>query len=175
MAWFCWIWWCKWQSTDIFSTGWVSWSSFSPIYHTAVILALFQKHLTWFRFCSIYKVFDLKNYSFLYSISDKDVQEIKIRFYFFVNLRRVASQMPVFHVCVLISSLFCLSTAQESCCLYSTELQAMFRWKYSQLKMERCWSLSITCCIATRRSTSLSSSMRNFLSNKRTRTCRFLM
>jgi hypothetical protein len=35
---------------------------------------------------SIYKVFDLKNYSFLYQISDDNVQEIKIRFtsiYFF--------------------------------------------------------------------------------------------
>lgn len=28
---------------------------------------------------SIYKVFDLKNYTMLYSISDKHVQEIKIR------------------------------------------------------------------------------------------------
>lgn len=39
-----------------------------------------------FRFCflgswaSIYKVFDLKNYTMLYSISDKNVQEIKIRY-----------------------------------------------------------------------------------------------
>jgi hypothetical protein len=29
---------------------------------------------------SIYKVFDLKNYNFLYQISDDNVQEIKIRF-----------------------------------------------------------------------------------------------
>lgn len=29
---------------------------------------------------SIYKVFDLKNYTMLYSISDKNVQEIKIRY-----------------------------------------------------------------------------------------------
>jgi hypothetical protein len=28
----------------------------------------------------MYKVFDLKNYTMLYSISDKDVQEIKIRY-----------------------------------------------------------------------------------------------
>lgn len=28
----------------------------------------------------IYKVFDLKNYNFLYQISDNNVQEIKIRF-----------------------------------------------------------------------------------------------
>lgn len=31
-----------------------------------------------FQYCSIYKVFDLKNYTMLYSISDKNVQEIKI-------------------------------------------------------------------------------------------------
>jgi uncharacterized protein YhbP (UPF0306 family) len=29
--------------------------------------------------CRIYKVFDLKNYTMLYSISDENVQEIKIR------------------------------------------------------------------------------------------------
>jgi hypothetical protein len=29
---------------------------------------------------STYKVFDLKNYNFLYSICDKNIQEIKIRF-----------------------------------------------------------------------------------------------
>jgi hypothetical protein len=33
--------------------------------------------------CSIYKVFDLKNYSFLYSIPDENVQEIKNRFVLF--------------------------------------------------------------------------------------------
>lgn len=32
-----------------------------------------------FFFVSIYKVFDLKNYVMLYSISDENVQEIKIR------------------------------------------------------------------------------------------------
>lgn len=36
------------------------------------------KVLTYSAQDGIYKVFDLKNYSFLYSISDKDVQEIKI-------------------------------------------------------------------------------------------------
>lgn len=32
---------------------------------------------------SIYKVFDLKNYTMLYSISDRHVQEIKIRYFLF--------------------------------------------------------------------------------------------
>lgn len=32
---------------------------------------------------SIYKVFDLKNYTLLYSISDRNVQEIKIRYFLF--------------------------------------------------------------------------------------------
>lgn len=35
--------------------------------------------LVFFLSYSIYKVFDLKNYTMLYSISDKNVQEIKIR------------------------------------------------------------------------------------------------
>ncbi|KMZ75707.1 hypothetical protein ZOSMA_110G00080 [Zostera marina] len=38
------------------------------------------KVLTFSAQDSIYKVFDLKNYKLLYSISDKNVQEIKIRF-----------------------------------------------------------------------------------------------
>ncbi|KAJ0981091.1 hypothetical protein J5N97_009346 [Dioscorea zingiberensis] len=38
------------------------------------------KVLTYSAQDGIYKVFDLKNYSFLYSISDENVQEIKIRF-----------------------------------------------------------------------------------------------
>ncbi|KMZ58334.1 hypothetical protein ZOSMA_7867G00010, partial [Zostera marina] len=37
------------------------------------------KVLTFSAHDSIHKVFDLKNYKFLYSISDKNVQEIKIR------------------------------------------------------------------------------------------------
>lgn len=35
---------------------------------------------------SIYKVFDLKNYTLLYSILDKQVEEIKIRYYLSLSL-----------------------------------------------------------------------------------------
>jgi hypothetical protein len=38
------------------------------------------KVLTYSAQDSTYKVFDLKNYTLLYSISDKNVQEIKIRY-----------------------------------------------------------------------------------------------
>jgi len=37
------------------------------------------KVLTYSAQDGIYKVFDLKNYSFLYSVPDENVQEIKIR------------------------------------------------------------------------------------------------
>lgn len=35
---------------------------------------------------SVYKVFDLKNYTLLYSIPDRNVQEIKIRYFLFFGL-----------------------------------------------------------------------------------------
>lgn len=63
--------------------GWANFSSASSNYHLAHYVNLI--YISQY-FCSIYKVFDLKNYSFLYAISDKNVQEIKIRltfFYFF--------------------------------------------------------------------------------------------
>ena len=39
----------------------------------------FPKMIVWYQLHSVYKVFDLKNYTMLYSISDQNVQEIKIR------------------------------------------------------------------------------------------------
>lgn len=46
----------------------------------SVYLNFYQLLISFFiDFISIYKVFDLKNYTMLYSISDKNVQEIKIR------------------------------------------------------------------------------------------------
>ncbi|KAI5419629.1 hypothetical protein KIW84_043696, partial [Lathyrus oleraceus] len=41
------------------------------------------KVLTYSAQDSIYKIFDLKNYTMLYSISDRNVQEIKIRYFLF--------------------------------------------------------------------------------------------
>ncbi|KAG5553899.1 hypothetical protein RHGRI_011683 [Rhododendron griersonianum] len=50
------------------------------------------KVLTYSAQDSIYKVFDLKNYTLLYSISDKHVQEIKIRLLIF---NRAQSHVPL--------------------------------------------------------------------------------
>ena len=55
------------------------------------------------------------------------------------------------------------------------EHQVMFHWRYYQLKMESHWNSLSTCCTATRKLISLSSSMRSSLSSKRMKTSRYLM
>ena len=57
---------------------------------------------------STYKVFDLKNYTLLYSVSDKDVQEIKIRYFDVSFLRSLFLRVT-------------LPDALDSCCHFDVE------------------------------------------------------
>jgi hypothetical protein len=83
------------------------------------------KVLTYSAQDRIYKVFDLKNYTMLYSISDENVQEIKIRLVLKCNFSGQrwshvfcgGYEYPVLTKVMSSDNCNCNVSAQASCCL----------------------------------------------------------
>lgn len=66
---------------SIFAIDWVISYVWDYLFSNLLLLYYLyvSSYVVFMLYISIYKVFDLKNYTMLYSISDKNVQEIKIR------------------------------------------------------------------------------------------------